>query len=455
MLPEQFLRRMQRVLGHDFEPLVHALTEGAPVRALRRTGKGRQADVPRLLSAYRPTSIPYADGGFYFEGEHIGHTPLHHAGGIYVQDPGAMSAVAAVDVHPAMRVADLCAAPGGKSSQVAARLSDGWLLANEFVPSRARITVQNFERLGLRRTVVTSLDTASLTELYDAYFDLVIVDAPCSGEGMFRKNELAISEWSEENVLACAERQAHILDQAAALVTDGGRLLYATCTFSPEENELTVDAFLDRHPDFVLVRPHERVLPFTAPGLDLPYRHIHDPSMCRRFYPHIAPGEGQFFAVLERQNAGKKPTILCKNAAIPCQKNEKRVIDAQLADAFSIDPSFAVASLGGRPILLPCGMCVPPCSATHLAGVPLGEVRSERLIPHHYLFSAFGTEARRTICLDEADPRVRAYLHGEEISADVADGFAAVLYEGIPLGGGKITGGRVKNHYPKGLRERA
>lgn len=451
MLPDGFIQRMRPYLGAELDALVEALCEGAPVRALRAAGQADAADVLTHLSDFSPRPIPYEADGFYFEGEGIGHTPMHHAGGIYVQDPGAMAAVAALDIPEDARVLDLCAAPGGKSSQVARHLTEGFLIANEVIPSRARITVSNVERLGLCRTAVTSLEPKVLAELYGAYFDLVIVDAPCSGEGMFRKNEQALTEWSEEGVLRCAERQAHILDCAAHTVTPGGRLLYSTCTFSPEENEMTVDAFLGRHRDFHLIAPSARVLPYTAPGLPLCYKHMDDPALCRRFYPHISPGEGQFFAVLERENDEGLKTIVCKNAALPLTKRLSSVVQPFLKDVLTDTDGLLPNTVGERLVLLPEGANVPP-HGVFAAGVAIGEVRGEVLKPHHQLFSALGHRFRRQLSLAEDDARLAAYLRGEEIADGSPDGYCAVLYGTLPLGGGKCSGGRVKNHYPKGLR---
>lgn len=451
MLPEGFIKRMTPILGEEAEALFHALTEHVPVRAFRVGHKAKDTDVSVLLKEFSPRPIPYEKNGYYFDGEGIGNTPLHHAGGIYVQDPGAMAALCAVDVPEDARVLDVCAAPGGKSSQALKHLTTGFLISNEIIPSRAKITVSNMERLGYTHSMVTCMDTDALASLYEAYFDLVIVDAPCSGEGMFRKNEQALSEWSEEAVLRCAERQAYILDRACTTVAAGGRLLYSTCTFSPEENELTVDAFLDRHPDFHLVAPHPRTLPFTAPGLDLCYKHIKKPEYCRRFYPHISPGEGQFFAVLERDDVSILPTIHYKNALSAPSKATVSSLQTFIKDTLRVPNGLTLGTLGDRPILAPPDLPVPP-RGVFSAGVLLGELRGSILRPHHSLFSALGHAFHRQTDLLDSDPRLGAYLRGEEIADTGEDGYCAVLYEGMPLGGGKRTGGRVKNHYPKGLR---
>ncbi len=453
MIPEEFLERMRLYLGDGYDAFLDAL-EKPPVRAFRVTKKGDRDTVLRLCRNFSPAPVPYVPDGFYFSGEHIGHTPVHHAGGIYVQDPGAMAAVAATDISPGAAVLDLCAAPGGKSAQVAALIGEGgFLLSNEYLPARAKTLVGNVERLGLRNVVVTSLDTAALGEIYRSYFDVVLCDAPCSGEGMFRKNDRAVTEWSPDNVRLCTERQAAILDNAAPLVAEGGILLYSTCTFSPEENEYTVHNFLCRHPEFVPVPPAPRVLPYTAPALHLPGIPEGHTEYCRRFYPHIAPGEGQFFAVLRKENSGEKKTFLCKNNEKPLSKSDMQAVRSFLADNINGAEHLSVRSVGRRAVLLPSDIPLPSCSLFS-GGVNIGEVRGGRVVPHHQLFSAYGTAWKRQVSLSEEDERIGAYLHGEEIPAGGAtEGVYAVLYEGMATGGGKISGGRLKNYYPKGLRE--
>ena len=218
MLPEAFKKRMQAMLGEEAEAFFAAM-EKTPVRALRINRIKAKNAAADEICPFPLTPLSYDADGYIFDEEHVGHTPMHHSGGIYVQDPGAMSAIAALPLKKGMRAADLCAAPGGKTAQIAAAIGEeGMLFANEYVSSRAKILVGNLERLGVTNATVTSTDTADYKKWFSAYFDAVVVDAPCSGEGMFRKNELAISEWSEENVRRCAERQKEILENAAGTV---------------------------------------------------------------------------------------------------------------------------------------------------------------------------------------------------------------------------------------------
>ena len=239
MLPEKFKERMRRLLGDEYDRFETALTEGEAVRGVRINRLKTDADGFFAHSALKVRKTEYAPDGYVLtENIAVGMLPEHHSGMIYMQDPGAMASLSSVDIPRGAYVIDLCAAPGGKSGQAAAMIGeDGFLFANEYVPKRAKITVSNFERLGIKNAMVSSLDTAELKKMFRDYFDFVIADVPCSGEGMFRKSEEALTEWSEENVLNCAERQRAILENAATLVKCGGHIIYSTCTYSPEENE--------------------------------------------------------------------------------------------------------------------------------------------------------------------------------------------------------------------------
>ncbi len=200
--------------------------------------------------------------------EKAGNHPYHHAGLIYVQEPAAMAPAEALDINPNWTVLDMCAAPGGKSSQLKNKLNDSSVLvANEIISSRCKILTGNVERLGLKNTVTTCMDTKKLAKTFPEMFDLIMCDAPCSGEGMMRKEEAAVTEWSVGNVQMCAQRQGEILENAVKLLKNGGYIIYSTCTFSLEENEMTVDMFLNNHPDFEIVKPTDRVIENSVDGI--------------------------------------------------------------------------------------------------------------------------------------------------------------------------------------------
>ena len=453
MLPEKFCERMKKLLGDEYTDFISALEREAVRGARANLTKTDTARVASLLGDYL-TPTDYCDNGFILSDKvKIGHTAEHHAGMIYVQDPGAMATVAAIDIRGDELVLDVCAAPGGKSSQIAERLTTGSLLSNEYVPKRAKIIVGNLERLGVKNTIVTSQDTKELGRLYSRVFDLVVVDAPCSGEGMFRKSDEALTEWSEENVIACAERQKQILDNVADVVKGGGRLLYSTCTYSPEENEYVVDYFLKRHPDFRLVRVRPEVERRTSDGIRPPDITAENIEYTRRVYPHVLDGEGQYIALFERADDGKMSTFLYKDAAVPLNKKESTVIEKFFRDTLTEKPDGRLAKYGENIVLISHGLPLPPRSV-FMAGVLVGEISGEIFKPSHQFFSVYGGLFKSRLELTKGDPRTDDYLLGREIDAVGCQGYTAVIYEGATLGGGKASGGRLKNHYPKGLRNK-
>ena len=453
MLPEKFEERMKKLLGSDYEDFSAALSEPS-VRGARVN------EVKISVSDYLGASelslspIEYAPDGFIPEcTDGIGTLAEHHAGMIYVQDPGAMATVNALDIKKGWRVLDACAAPGGKSSQIASRIGDeGFLLSNEYVPKRAKIIVSNFERMGIKNAMIMSLDTSKFKEMFANYFDLVLCDAPCSGEGMFRKYDEALTEWSEENIKSSAARQREILDNLASQVRGGGYLLYSTCTYSPEENEENIAYFLKNHPDYRLVPVSEKLLPFTADGLSTEGLTNEESKMCRRFYPHLAKGEGQFIALMQRTSA-PDAEILYKDEATALPKSEVKIIEAFFKETMKKTPAGRLIKQGDFAVIIPHGHPIPKYSV-FMPGVVVGEIKGGRLVPHHQFFSAYGSDMKQVEQLYRGDSRIYAYLRGEEIEARESSGFCAVMYEGVPVGGGKSSGGRMKNHYPKGLRNK-
>ncbi|MBQ8858548.1 MAG: hypothetical protein IJ012_02000 [Clostridia bacterium] len=451
MLPSAFLTRMQALLGEEYPAFLAAMAEGEPTHAFRVNTAKLTVAAFAALPPLGGAPIPYTDDGFYHSEEKIGRHPYHHAGMVYSQDPGAMSALTALPIKAGWRVLDTCAAPGGKSAQLAGAIGEGGVLvSNEYVPSRAKLLVGNIERLGIPNALVLNGEVSTLAARFPAYFDLTAVDAPCSGEGMFRKSADAREMWSEENVRACAARQREILSHAAKTVRTGGYLLYSTCTFAPEEDEEQVADFLDTHPDFRLCPVSARLLPYTAAGISVRGR---DLSACRRFYPHIAPGEGQFVALLQKTGEPEeRPAPAYRDAAEKPSKTDAAILSAFFAEAFG-DAAMAdrVRCFHGN-LVLPPDIPLPP-QGVFAAGVLVGEIRKGVLFPHHQLFSAYGRRFSRHVELSLDDPRVAAYLHGDVIPADLSNGYAAVLLEGCSLGGAKIVNGVAKNLYPKGLRQ--
>lgn len=433
-LPQKYLENMEALLGEEYRAFLASLEEepkrGIRVNPLKMTAQELGAFLPLEPSPFSPLS--------FYVGQKVGQMPLHWAGAFYAQEPSASSAVTVLAPEPGDRVLDLCAAPGGKSTQIAALLKGkGLIWSNEVVRSRANILLSNMERMGVRNSVVSSAFPEVLCHDLEGFFDKVLVDAPCSGEGMFRKNPEAVREWSPEHVESCARRQRAILDCAAGCVRQGGVLVYSTCTFSPEENEETVAAFLREHPEF----EQEKIeAPFGRPGLD---------GKSLRIFP-MDGGEGHFVARLIR--AGENPGST--RASAPVHKKQETAQARELYEELFLDEPFGVLTEhNGKFLLLP-DTELPQFRGLGVlrAGVPLGERAGKRIEPHHGLFMAQRpSRCRRVLNLAQDGETVLRYLRGEEIPCEEI-GYAAVCVEGVTLGFGKASGGTLKNKYPKGLR---
>ncbi len=446
LLPTAFTARMKSLLGDDYAAFEQAIN-GEPVKAFRVNTEKISVEDFKKIDCFSCGSIPYCETGFYTKCEKPGNHPYHHAGIIYVQEPAAMAPAQCLEIDPDWYVLDMCAAPGGKSTQLKNKLGDkGLLVSNEIIPNRCRILTGNIERLGLKNTVTTCMDTARLAQVFPETFDMIMVDAPCSGEGMFRKDDTAIAEWSEENVLKCAARQAEILENAVKCLKKDGYIIYATCTFSLEENEMVVDAFLTAHPEFSLVPVNPKVSACTADGICFKDCRHSNISLTRRFYPHKCPGEGQFMAVLYRK--GEKTAAYKKEqkSVVP----DRTVFDF-LDDVLEDYERDAVKTYGDTPVYFGGDLEIKKGTAFS-CGVTIGEVVKNRIVPHHQFFMALGNRFKRKIDLDPDGEEIMRYLHGEEIDTPCRNGWAVITVRGCSLGGVKVVDGRAKNHYPKGLR---
>lgn len=438
-LPKAFENAMKSLLGEEYEEFLKSYEVPAR-RGLRRNPLkcSEEQLLQSLPFSLEPT--PFSPLSFYFESveEKMGYFPAHHAGLFYIQEPSACSAVTALDPKPGETVLDLCAAPGGKSTQIAGLLQgQGLLWSNEIVKNRAQVLLSNTERLGVRNGVVSSCHPQRLCEALQGFFDRVLVDAPCSGEGMFRRDPEAVAQWSPESVPACAQRQRAILDSAALAVKEGGVLVYSTCTFSKEENEDNVEWFLGAHPEFEMV-PLD--LPFGRPGIHgLPVR---------RIYP-MDGGEGHFVAKFRRVGENSCRAGTFGQFLSGKEEEEARNLFQEL---FSCEFPGNAARFGERLYLLPNGLPELDRLGVLRAGVELAQRKGRRWEPSHGVFqSARKEECRQVLDLPWDAPELSAFLRGEEIDCD-GKGYTALCAGGVPTGFGKASGGRLKNHYPKGLR---
>lgn len=440
MLPEAFLQRMAQQLGPQYSDYLSALDRPL-VRGLRlnplKTG------APPALP-FRMSLVPWAEGGFFLEDDsRPGLHPYHEAGLYYLQEPSAMAPAALLAPGPGERVLDLCAAPGGKSTQLAAAMAGrGLLVCNEIDPKRARILARNVERMAVVNALVLNHDPRSLRGRLDGWFHRVLVDAPCSGEGMFRREAAALTDWSSEAVRMCARRQLEILDCAGDFVAPGGRLVYSTCTFSPDENEGVVSRFLERRPDFVL----EAVpAPWFAPGSPvLVERPAPGLERTFRLWPQQLRGEGHFAAVFRRENGH-------------AEEMPPRRADPLPAVCGDFLKELGLSLPEGKGLALGETLCWTPEELPELqglrvlrAGLELGGLRKGRFEPSHAL-ALWSRSAARTAELPPDGQEVLRYLRGETLPGGEA-GWTQVTTGGLGLGWAKCSGGILKNHYPKGLR---
>ena len=474
-LPIEFEKKMKAFLGNEWEEFLYSYDNNR-FQALRfntlKVGKNKSveeeiAGIMDKLGIPMDKKVTWANDAYYYdEKKRPGKHPYHEMGLYYIQEPSAMSAAALLAPKPGMRVLDLCAAPGGKSTQLATYLGDsGLLVSNEINTQRSRILSQNIERMGIKNAVVTNEDSFALAAHFPNFFHAIQVDAPCSGEGMFRKLPEAVNEWSPQNVEICAARQKEILDNAAVMLKPGGVIVYSTCTFSREENEDVIEYFLNEHPDFTVVK-------------------------MERFWPHKQDGEGHFVAKLvrrgellleetvstqdrtgsiaedtleKRKSSGKKDNKKSKKSG----GKENMELLNEFLDAILTD-DMAEWIRNGKLVMFGDQLYRLPDIDVDLkglkiqrAGLHIGEFKKNRFEPSHSLALALKkSEAENTVELTCDDPQTNGFFNGLSImlTQEQADtckkGWVLVCVDGYPAGWGKVNGTQVKNHYPKGLRNK-
>ena len=456
-LPTAYIDQMKRLLGEAGFFAYEQSLEEPVTRALRVNLLTCPDGVPPCRIEGLGDPVPWAKGCYFVEGDaRPGLDPLHEGGLFYLQEPSALSAVSALDPRPGERVLDLCAAPGGKSTQIAALMQGrGLLVCNEPVPSRAQILSRNIERMGVRNAVVTSAMPDQLAPHFPAYFDRILVDAPCSGEGMFRRQPEARDEWSENSPRGCADRAMEILEEAAKMLAPGGAMVYSTCTFNDTENEGVLARFLALHPEFSLS-------PIRLPGLpDGEKGYIH-------LYPHKIRGEGHFISLLHKDESAPVQPDPCAREDAPRKgktprgkpqgRGQSKAPAAEVPDVFAPGAvSFRLHAAGDSLWALPEGLdTVSRLDGLKVlrTGLLLAHLEGKRSEPDHALAMAMQPhEAARTAELTRE--QAIAYQAGEALNlGDLPAGYTLLTHKGVSLGFGKQAGGVMKNHYPKGLRRR-
>ena len=490
-LPEQFKTRMKEYLGVSYEAFI-ASYETSEVKGIRLSsffrgdGPFEMESLPLSVESVEGQNesganwqkVVWCDNGYFLNADEFneirpGKHPLHEAGAYYIQEPSAMAPVAYMDIRPGDRVLDLCASPGGKSTQIAALLrGEGILVSNEIMPDRAKILSENIERMGVRNALVISEDPRNISDRFYGFFDKILVDAPCSGEGMFRRSDVAINEWSLDNVANCAKRQEWILDEAAKMLRENGTLCYSTCTFSKEENELQIVNFLERHEEFSLgeMTKFEGMRSGFAAG---EYE-----SVGVRIFPHEANCEGHYLCKLVKKRRMSGQESGCHeedvvNKVMPLGGFEPELSKKDAADlkemykffdeTFSEESDFKeyikerkITRFKDRVYLLPKECPKLDGLKVLRPGLHLGTILKNRFEPGHALAKCLSCYDVKRACILEPDgDEAKKYIAGETFNFDGDLPGWYVVFAGIyPLGWGKLTNSIMKNHYPKGLRKR-
>ena len=450
-LPAGFAHEIERMLGEEAPAFFDSLNEPAALALRLNPARPGAMEAAR---EFMDAPVPWERLGWYLRpGARPGAGIAHAGGAFYLQEASAMVSVAALRPVPGERILDLCAAPGGKSTQIAAALMgapenpedfyvrgadcrDGLLISNEPERSRARVLASNLERMGVRNAAVVCAYPDALAARWPEYFDAVLCDAPCSGEGMFRRDPDSREQWNSASPAGCAKRQAEILDRAAEMVRPGGRLVYSTCTFNAQENEGTIAAFLDRHPDFT---PED----FALNGIGSSHGGM------IRVWPHRVRGDGHFAAKLRRTGSAALPDA-------PAHRNgreELELLRKLEAEVCALPETLRrrAARIGDYLYAVP-EEC-PDMTGLHVVspGVRLLRAGRNYIEPEHALAMALDRDmAARRMELDDA--QARRYLAGEALPCDREKGWTLIQWRGLPLGWGKASGGQMKNHLPKGLR---
>lgn len=440
-MKEEFLQRMKQYLQDEFAVYEKTLQQDA-YRGLRINTTKISVEDFQLLSicSLRPSRI--APQSFYIDGDskHVGNHPAHMAGLFYMQEPSAASAVEILDVQENDWVLDLCAAPGGKSTQIAAKLQHtGFLVANEIEPSRAMVLLHNMERLGFSECMITNASVQTICHEMKGCFDRVLVDAPCSGEGMFKKHTKALADWSVAHVKACAKRQSHILDSAYQALKTNGVLVYSTCTYAMEENEEVIDHFLQSHPDMELM---DTKASFGRCGF--PYADVAVEKLTR-----ILPmdgGEGHFVAKLCKRSETLSTRL----------KTEKtRKLDC-CVEAFlnqQLCTSFPYVLQWNNRIY---GKQTPFIKLQDVRvlrqGTRIGELKKNRMEPHQHLYTSSLYTSSFLHVYDMNDEECHAYQRGSPLPVAGYKGYVLLTWKTYPIAFAKGDGNVLKNKYPKGLR---
>lgn len=456
-LPLEYENKMKLLLSdlseHEFERYMRSL-EADRFYGLRVNTLKVPLNTFRDISPFPLEPVPWAENGFYYKDGYPGRHPFYHAGLYYIQEPSAMYPGACLRPNPGEKVLDICAAPGGKTTQLASYMQgQGILVSNDISGERVKALVKNVEMAGIRNCIITNESPENLSRNFADYFDKILVDAPCSGEGMFRKDEAAVSSWENYKSDRCREMQDAILEEVHRMLKPGGMLLYSTCTFSPLENEQTIAAFMERHPEYHLLD-----LPKSAgiaDGVPKWGNHAENLAKTARLWPQRIKGEGHFTALLQKAQGSAEHSSGGNRSFQPLSAPPEALRDFYRKNMACGPMDGFYCMMGNNLYYLP----EPPPSVDGLKiarlGLFIGSLKGKIFKPSHPFLMAQPKDAfQRYLHLSTEEPDLRKYLRGDTLVQDTGlqDGLTAVCVNAFPIGWGNSAGGIVKNMYPKGWR---
>lgn len=446
VLPEEFIQRMQKLLGDEYSAFIDTFKMNRFFGLRVNTLKIRPEELQHI-APFKLLPIPWLAEGFYYqEDDAPGKHYYHSAGLYYIQEPSAMAPGAILAAQPGEKILDLCAAPGGKTTQIAAALNNqGVIVANDLSYKRAQVLAMNIERMGIRNSFVTVAKPEDLAEYFPNYFDRILVDAPCSGEGMFRKMPEAIQHWNLEAISKCSIMQRDILEYAVKMLKVGGILVYSTCTFAPEENEGSIEHFLNNHPEFQL----EDIKDFE-PGRPEWIEHgRNELKKTGRLWPHLLKGEGHFVARL-RKTDGQISTHFPYTSKV--QIKELKDYAEFCQENLRVDFQGKFTLFGSHLYLTPDE--IPAFSGLKVIrpGWYLGEFKKNRFEPSHAFALGLKMDMSTKTMSLTTEMEIKAFLRGETLRKNGKKGWTLLGADGFPLGWGKMVNGILKNHYPRSMR---
>lgn len=455
-LPVAFEEKMKKLLGEEFPDYIKCYEEPR-FYGLRVNTKKITVEKFREICPFDIRPIPWIENGFYYDGEKVqpAKHPYYFAGLYYLQEPSAMTPANRIPIEPGDKVLDVCAAPGGKATELGAKLrGKGVLIANDISNSRAKGLLKNIEVFGIGNVLVLSEEPGKIEDYFQGYFDKILIDAPCSGEGMFRKDKKMVKAWEEHGPEFFAKIQRGIVTQAARMLKPGGMILYSTCTFDPLENEGTIEYLLKEYPEFVI----KDILPYEGFAQGIPEvteSKSEDFRKTVRIWPHKMHGEGHFLALLQKGEPVEEEQKKIKSKRAKKMPEE---LETFLRDVtWEIDANRLEIHTE-RVYYMPENL--PDVKGIRFlrTGLYLGDVKKNRFEPSQaFAMCLKKEEYRHTISLPVEDERVAKYLKGETIEVDdlvspKEKGWQLICVEEYPLGWGKLAGGTLKNKYLPGWR---